>query len=146
MANMKVLSSSNMPNSSFKLSTISKQTIEVHSNFSSQKSAISGRYDEVVAAMNKISSQMTSDVSKYKKKLDSKKIKKMESLANVMKKQATACDKRRKEMMSAASKDSEDVKNAAKAEAWSKAIDAILADKSISANIRNTFSELKKYL
>ena len=146
MANMKILTVENCPDSTFKLSTVSKGTIEVHDNFNSQLNTIMNRYESVSTSLKTLSNQMTSDANKYKKSLDSKKITGLKNLATAMKKQATACDSRKKAMNTSAKKDTEALKAAAKAKAWAAAIDAILADKTLSASARAAIANLKNYL
>lgn len=147
MANsMKILTVNNMPDSSFKLSTVSKDTIEVHSSFNSQLSTITTRYNAVSDSLKKIKNQLTTDASKYKKKLDTKKIKNLETLATYVGKQATYCENRANAIKSSASKDTAEIAAKAKAAAWKKAIDEILKDSSLSESARSAISNLKNYL
>lgn len=147
MANsMKILTTSNMPDSSFKLSTVSRDTIEVHSSFKSQLSTITARYDSVSDSLKKIKNQMTTDATKYKSKLDVSKIKNLQTMADYVGKQATYCENRAKAIKNSANQDTADLAAKAKAAAWKKAIDEILKDSSLSDSARSAISNLKNYL
>lgn len=147
MANMKLLTADSYPNSNFKLSTVGKKTIEVHDSFIDSKlGAVMNRYEAVSDSLRSLSNQMTSDASKYKNKLDAKKIQALKNLAAAMKKQASACDSRRKAMKTSATKDVKALKAALETQAWQTAIAYITNEVDLSAEARAALEDLSKYL
>ena len=84
MATIKLLTATNSPNSSFKLSSVSKDTIEVTDSFNSQLTKVTNAYSAVSSSLTAIQKQINSDASKYKEYLDSKRLNALKSFASAV--------------------------------------------------------------
>ena len=145
MATIKLLTADNTPNSSFKLSSVSKDTIEVTNSFNSQLTKVTNAYAAVSTSLNTIQKQINSDSSKYKNYLDSKRLEALKSFASAVKKQATNCDARKKNMKEWADKDVNSIKEAAQKKAWLAAIEALLKE-NLSDSAKAALQSLKSIL
>ena len=145
MATIKLLTADNTPNSSFKLSSVSKNTIEVTNSFNSQLTKVTNAYAAVSTSLNTIQKQITSDSSKYKNYLDSKRLEALKSFASAVKKQAANCDARKKNMKEWANKDVNSIKEAAQKKAWLAAIEALLKE-DLSDSAKAALQSLKSIL
>ncbi len=145
MATIKLLTATNTPNSSFKLSSVSKDTIEVTDSFNSQLTKVTNAYSAVSSSLTAIQKQINSDASKYKDYLDSKRLNALKSFASAVKKQATNCDDRRKNMKEWANKDVTSIKEAAQRKAWLSAIDILLKE-NLSDSARAALQSLRSIL
>ena len=145
MATIKLLTVDNTPNSSFKLSCVSKDTIEVSNSFNSQLTKVTNAYTAVSSSLSAIQKQITSDSSKYKNYLDSKRLNALKSFASAVKKQAANCDARKKNMKEWADKDVNGIKEAAQKAAWLAAIEALLKE-DLSDNAKAALQSLRSVL
>jgi predicted nucleic acid-binding Zn-ribbon protein len=142
---IKLLTADNTPNSSFKLSCVSKDTIEVTNSFNSQLTKVTNAYSSVSSSLTAIQKQINSDSSKYKDYLDSKRLNALKSFASAVKKQAANCDARKKNMKEWANKDVTSIKEAAQKKAWLAAIEALLKE-NLSDSAKAALQSLKSIL
>ena len=143
---IKLLTTENTPNTSFKLSTISKDTIEVNDGFNAQLTKVTNAYNAVSTSLTAIQKQISSDVSNNKKYLDSKRQESLTKLATAAKKQASGCEKRKKAMKEWADEDVASIKAAAQKKAWLAAIEALLKETSLSEAAKAALESLKSVL
>ena len=143
---IKLLNADRMPNSSFKLSTVSRTTIEVNSSFNGQLSKVTNAYDVLSNSLNSIEKTAENDLNNHKKDFDSKTIASLNTLTHVAKNQVKECNARKKYMKSWADKDVKDLETKALRQAWKKAVDTLMADAGISAASKAALLELSKLL
>lgn len=143
---IKLLNADRLPNSSLKLSTVSRTTIEVNSGFEGQLSKVTNAYDVLSTSLTAIKNVAENDLNNHKKDFDSKTIASLNTLTHAAKNQVKECNARKKYMKSWADKDVKDLEDRAVRQAWKKAVSMLMADAGISAASRAALQELSKLL
>lgn len=146
MATIKLLSVDNCPDSSFKLSTVSKSTIEVSEGFNAQLSKVTNAFNGVSSSLTSIQKQISSDVSNYKNYMDAKRLNSLSKLVSTIKTQVNQVNDRRNNMGSWANKDIAAIKEAAKKKAWVAAIDTLMKETNLSKDTLKALEALKELL
>ena len=127
------LTTKNMPNSQFKLSTIDKKTIEVNEAFESNLSKVTSAYTDVKNSFTTYATELNTLINNNKKYFDNASLTKLENLVKNAKTQASYCEARAKAIKQLAQKDTKQIKEEAQKAAWKKAIEALLSDPGLSA-------------
>lgn len=143
---IKLLTVENTPNSTFKLSTVSKETIEVTDAFNSQLTKVTNAYTAVANSLTAIQKQISTDLNNNKKNLDSKRVESLNKLVTAAKKQASGCETRKKNMKDWAAKDVAELKAIAQRKAWVAAIEALLKETGLSDAAKAALESLKAVL
>lgn len=146
MATVKLLGIDNYPDSNFKLSTVSKSTIEVSEGFNAQLSKVTNAFNGVSSSLTSIQKQISSDVSNYKNFMDAKRINSLSKLVTTTKAQVNQVNDRRNNMKSWANKDIEAIRQAAKKKAWVAAIDTLMKETNLSKETIKALEALKGLL
>ena len=146
MATVKLLGIDNYPDSNFKLSTVSKSTIEVSEGFNAQLSKITNAFNGVSSSLTSIQKQMSSDVSNYKNFMDAKRINSLSKLVTTTKAQVNQINDRRNNLKSWANKDIDAIRQAAKKKAWVAAIDTLMKETNLSKETIKALEALKGLL
>ena len=146
MATVKLLGIYNCPDSSFKLSTVSKSTIEVSEGFNAQLSKVTNSFNAISSSLTTIQKQISSDVSNYKKYMDAKRLNALSNLVTSTKSQVTQVNDRRNNMKTWANKDIAAIKEAAKKKAWVTAIDTLMKESNLSKETIKALETLKGLL
>lgn len=146
MATVKLLSVDNCPDSSFKLSTVSKSTIEVSEGFNAQLSKVTNAFNGISSSLTTIQKQIASDVSNYKNFMDAKRLNALSKLVTSTKSQVTQVNDRRNNMKAWANKDIAAIKEAAKKKAWVTAIDTLMKETNLSKETIKALEALKGLL
>ncbi len=145
-ATIGIVSSKTMPNSSFKFSTVDKNTIELHSSFNTQLNKITSAYDAFKNSLNVVRKEISNEASNGKKKLDKKKLNNLNSLATRIAKQVKNTEARKTALKTQAQKDTQAIQKAEQSKAWQAAIDEILKDNSLSDSLKQALIKLKSFL
>ena len=146
MATVKLLGVDNCPDSSFKLSTVSKSTIEVSEGFNAQLSKVTNSFNAISSSLTTIQKQISSDVSNYKNYMDAKRLNALSKLVTSTKSQVTQVNDRRNNMKTWANKDIAAIKEAAKKKAWVTAIDTLMKESNLSKETIKALETLKGLL
>jgi len=146
MATVKLLGIDNYPDSNFKLSTVSKSTIEVSEGFNAQLSKITNAFNGVSSSLTSIQKQMSSDVSNYKNFMDAKRLNSLSKLVTTTKAQVNQINDRRNNLKSWANKDIDAIRQAAKKKAWVAAIDTLMKETNLSKETIKALEALKGLL
>ena len=146
MATVKLLGIDNYPYSNFKLSTVSKSTIEVSEGFNAQLSKITNAFNGVSSSLTSIQKQMSSDVSNYKNFMDAKRLNSLSKLVTTTKAQVNQINDRRNNLKSWANKDIDAIRQAAKKKAWVAAIDTLMKETNLSKETIKALEALKGLL
>lgn len=143
---IKLLNADRMPNSSLKLSTVSRTTIEVNSGFEGQLSKVTSAYDVLSTSLTAIKNVAENDLNNHKKDFDSKTIASLNTLTHAAKNQVKECNARKKYMKSWADKDVKDLEDKARRQVWKQAAKVLSTDVNLSEDSRKMLKILIDYL
>ncbi len=143
---LKILNADRMPNSSFKLSSVSKNTIEVNDSFTSHLNKVTNCYEVLNNSLVDIQKTIETSINANKKNFDKKQLSSFEMLNKAAKNQIRECENRKKTMKTWADNDIKDLKAAAQKKAWIAAIDSLLKETNLSAASKEALNKLKGML